>query len=800
MDPTRSLRRLIADLVAPQIISLSRTITDLNSIVTTGVATATNQAQIATTMATTATDKAAAASASSSQASISATASATSATQSAASAAYALAQLRSFNKRWLGDWPNDPTLDLNGDPVADGAEYFNTATTRIRVYYNGTWIDLTAEAAADVQQTAASAAAAAGSAAAAKTYAEAAAQSAADAKNYEAECADYWAKMQKAGFPLALTGFYLPRVKADASGYELRSPSDTLSDIGGAPIKSPSLKGIPLTTAVSDWTTAQIVSATSADSRYISGGSRGSSKVAADSTIVDMYWQAASSSPIVTYRDSAGASHTASIATTAQLLNLSGGAVKQAGFGSGGAGSVVNDYVVSSIGMNRSSGQFWGFIPEQNAYRFIYTTDQVNTILKGYFPITGGFVNGVVVTYLSAGASSMMSLPFSSRIHRTDTGHDVEFRHYHRMDPKPGGNRSYGVLDYGDANGVYHPWRFFPDTGDIQIPTGDYVATRGWSNSTFQRIGDYATNGAMQGKITALRASIDDLYLNKVTTKPNVAGDHRITNMIKTQNWANQYGTAGVGLWADDGSVTQLGDYNWIMGNFLNLNGKQTIRNWVNVNGDVTIANQYSYSGTGVGTGMGFFSPSLITRISGRGNGAGAGYQSNVFTEEIAGVITRMVFSHWGGSGRKDMHFTQNGDLEIPGVMYGTAYQAMLQDLAENYKPDAKYPPGTLLQFGGSREVTICTDPDEFVSVVSDQPGFVLGSDKVGCIPMALVGRVPVRCVGKVKAFTDRLTYHSPGVATRRTSSDQVIIARPIEDKLTDGEGLVECFVSARLT
>lgn len=796
MDPTRSLRRLISDLVAPQIISLSRTITDLNGIVTTGVATSTAQAQIATTMASTATTKAAAASASSSQASISATASATSATQSAASAAYALAQLRSFNKRWLGDWPDDPTLDLNGDPVADGAEYFNTATTRIRVYYNGTWIDLTAEAAADVQQTAASAAAAAGSAAAAKTYADAAAQSASDAKMYEEECAAYWADMQKAGFPLDLTANYIPRVKSDASGYELRSPADTLTDIGGAPVLSPNLRGIPLTTAVVDWTTAQIVNATSADTRYIGGGSRGG-KVAADSTIIDLYWQAASSGPMATYQDSTGATHTAGLATSAQLATLSGGAIKQVGYSGGGAGSIVNDYVVSSIGMNRSTNQIWCYIPELNAYRFAYTTDQIDTILKSYVPITGGNVNGWLSSYATSGAASMMSPAIGSAIYRTDTGHVASFRLWHQMDAAAGGNRSYGVLDYTSSANVYVSWRFYPDTGDIGIPNGDYVATRGWAKGTFQLLGDYATNGTMQSKIAAIQASIDDLYLNKVTTKPNVSGDHRITNIIRSQGWANQYSTAGVGLWSDDGNVIQLGDYSWIMGNFLNLSGGQTVRNWVTFSADTTVANQYSWTGTGVGTGIGFFSPSLITRISGRGGGAG--YQSNVYTEELAGVITRMVFSHYGASGRKDMHFTQNGDLEIPGVLYGTAYQSMLQDLAENYLPDSKYPPGTLLQFGGEKEITICTDPEEFVSVVSDKPGFVLGSDKVGCIPMALSGRVPVRCVGKVKAFVDRLTYHSPGVAIKRTSSDQMVIARPIEDKTTEGEGLVECFVVARM-
>lgn len=133
-------------------------------------------------------------------------------------------------------------------------------------------------------------------------------------------------------------------------------------------------------------------------------------------------------------------------------------------------------------------------------------------------------------------------------------------------------------------------------------------------------------------------------------------------------------------------------------------------------------------------------------------------------------------------------------------VMYantfnGTATKALWADLAEIYKTDENYPVGTLVAFGGDAEITIATDSVN--AVISEKPAYLMNSDMEGQ-PIALAGRVNIRVVDKVKKFdkiylSDRAgvgcTYH-PIVAFLLGKKP---IARALEEKETNGEGLVLC-------
>lgn len=74
----------------------------------------------------------------------------------------------------------------------------------------------------------------------------------------------------------------------------------------------------------------------------------------------------------------------------------------------------------------------------------------------------------------------------------------------------------------------------------------------------------------------------------------------------------------------------------------------------------------------------------------------------------------------------------------------GTAYRALWADLAEMYKSDKVYLPGTLITIGaGEQEITIASI--ECNGIISTKPGYILGEkndDKD--LPVALVGKVPV--------------------------------------------------------
>lgn len=89
------------------------------------------------------------------------------------------------------------------------------------------------------------------------------------------------------------------------------------------------------------------------------------------------------------------------------------------------------------------------------------------------------------------------------------------------------------------------------------------------------------------------------------------------------------------------------------------------------------------------------------------------------------------------------------------GIFYGTATTAQYADLAENYLADAKYDAGTVLEFGGEKEVTISsTDMSTRVAgVVSTNPAHLMNATLTGefVTPLALQGRVPMYVYGPVR-------------------------------------------------
>jgi len=131
----------------------------------------------------------------------------------------------------------------------------------------------------------------------------------------------------------------------------------------------------------------------------------------------------------------------------------------------------------------------------------------------------------------------------------------------------------------------------------------------------------------------------------------------------------------------------------------------------------------------------------------------------------------------------------------------GTSTAAQYADLAENFRPDATYAPGTIVALGGAEEITAVNEElsDRVFGVVSSKPAYLMNSAQEGGAPVAVAGRVPVRVVGMVNKG-DRLVSAGNGLA-RATSAEESInafnvIGRAIQSKTTMEEGTVEAFVT----
>jgi hypothetical protein len=119
-------------------------------------------------------------------------------------------------------------------------------------------------------------------------------------------------------------------------------------------------------------------------------------------------------------------------------------------------------------------------------------------------------------------------------------------------------------------------------------------------------------------------------------------------------------------------------------------------------------------------------------------------------------------------------------------VLTVTATNARYADLAERYLADRKYEPGTVLQFGGDKEVTIAGKDmtPKVAGVVTSNPAYLMNVFLEGDMvaDLALQGRVPTKIIGPVGKGD--LMVAAPGGYARAEISPKpgTIIGKALED------------------
>ena len=137
---------------------------------------------------------------------------------------------------------------------------------------------------------------------------------------------------------------------------------------------------------------------------------------------------------------------------------------------------------------------------------------------------------------------------------------------------------------------------------------------------------------------------------------------------------------------------------------------------------------------------------------------------------------------------------TVNGTYILGG---GSSFQATYADLAEKYLSDAFYEPGTVVVFGGKKEITISTQAESrnIAGVISSYPAYILNAECQGP-EVALLGRVPCRVVGKIKKGDMMVASSTPGVATASQDPKMgSVIGKALADYDSDNVGLIEVVV-----
>jgi len=170
----------------------------------------------------------------------------------------------------------------------------------------------------------------------------------------------------------------------------------------------------------------------------------------------------------------------------------------------------------------------------------------------------------------------------------------------------------------------------------------------------------------------------------------------------------------------------------------------------------------------------------LISNITSGGN--------MVFRVNIGGVQTTAM--------------TING---ANGTISGNQINANYADVAERFHADEVLEAGTVVELGGSAEITkVGVDlSDNVFGVISTNAAYLMNS-KAGNDsthpPVAMTGRVPVKCIGMVRKG-DRLVSAGDGVARAAQPGEATafnVIGRALEHKHSEELGTIEAIVATK--
>lgn len=167
-------------------------------------------------------------------------------------------------------------------------------------------------------------------------------------------------------------------------------------------------------------------------------------------------------------------------------------------------------------------------------------------------------------------------------------------------------------------------------------------------------------------------------------------------------------------------------------------------------------------------------------------------YSGNLSTSSIAKTGTNAV----GNIGSAANYFNQ---------VFATATTALYADVAERFHADELLEPGTVVELGGSAEITRSrSDLSENVfGVISTKPAYTMngGAGEDDTHPkVAMTGRVPVKVTGYITKG-DRLVSAGNGLARAALPGEATAfntIGRALVDKRTPEEGTIEAIVTIK--
>jgi hypothetical protein len=167
-----------------------------------------------------------------------------------------------------------------------------------------------------------------------------------------------------------------------------------------------------------------------------------------------------------------------------------------------------------------------------------------------------------------------------------------------------------------------------------------------------------------------------------------------------------------------------------------------------------------------------------------------------------AGIATTPLVDDNAGSPTAGLSYVPGSGTLTSAIFAGTANTAKYADLAERYLADGKYDPGTVMEFGGDKEVTVSqhSHTTRVAGAVSTAPAYEMNTDLEGehVVAIALTGRVPCQVVGTIRKGDLLVASDIPGVATRLDMDlyqPGCVLGKALEDYDSDVVGTITVVV-----
>ena len=364
-------------------------------------------------------------------------------------------------------------------------------------------------------------------------------------------------------------------------------------------------------------------------------------------------------------------------------------------------------------------------------------------------------------------------------------------------------------------------------TGDVRI-LDDLEVTASVKTDTITTY-NADTNLTLTGNGTGIVYVNDNFDVNGTITATTVSADTITSETADTDLALSGNGTGNVNV-VDNLNVNNISSYS--ANTSLQLSGDGTggvqITDSLQVNSVAGYTLNADLTLSGNGTGNVVVSTGLLvdtltsrqtdTNLTLTANGTGKVYINDTFewtgtaTGSItgnAGTVTNGVYTSGDQSiaGNKTFSGTLTSTTLTTGasstagsitgnwsLTTGSRLQATYADVAEMYSTDEEYEPGTIVMFGGEKELTIAkgTATTRVAGVITTNPAFVMNQECEGQA-IALKGRIPVKVIGRVNKGDFIIASNEPGVgiATDKYVGG-AIIGKAIEPKHTDGIDLIE--------